>query len=427
MNKGKVDLEAYDTIAVWKSDLARTARKGILSKETWRSYKSHMRRFLTYLGWIMTPDELIEEAREDVDAAVRRITNFKAYLLENGVKMNHAITIANGGVQSFYSHNRISLPRITYRKETPQVVESDDNHSLHVYDSATKKIRFESDVLQDLAANLSFRDQVAMLGVLSTSHDPTDLFALNVGFVRRQNGERLFWQSDRNKTGEHFKTFFSVEASRFLRKYVETERNDADNEDPLFVTDGRTFERRNPATKDPETISFGERLNAHVFSMNLRNAQKKLGLVEDKKQAPFRPKRLRKLFRTACARAGIDEGFRMLFMGHSGNVSSGYLETPRAMLEAEYARLEPFITIFKTTTSEDIDEINLELTSTKEGLSQAMGTLDDQKNRIIKLYESMETLRQRNEDIERRLKEEIEERKQDYQEFKKLIKELVND
>jgi len=411
MTTEKVDLETYDTIAMWKADLARTSRKGVLSKATWKAYKSHMRRFLKSLGWIMTPDELIEEAREDVDAAVRRITDFKAYLLDSGSKMNNAITIANGGVQSFYSHNRIRLPRITYRKETPKVVESDDNHSLHIYDSATKKVRFESDVLQDIAANLSFRDQVAMLGVLSTGQDPTDLFALNVGFVRSKNGERLSWSGDRQKTGERFKTFFSVEASRFLRKYTETERSDADDGDPLFVTDGRTFERTNPMTKEPETISFGERMNAHAFSINLRTAQKKLGLVEEKKQAPFRPKRLRKIFRTACARAGIDEGFRMLFMGHSATVSSGYLETPIAMLEAEYARLEPFVTIFKTTTSEDIDEINLELTSTKEGLSMAMGTLDEQKTRIITLYEKMdnqnervEALRQRNDELEREVR-----------------------
>ena len=401
MSEAKVDLEAYETISMWKSDLARTARKGILSKATWKAYKSHMRRFLRSLGWIITPDELIEEAREDVDAAVRRITDFKAHLLDNGVKMNNAITIANGGIQSFYSHNRINLPKITYRKETPRVVESDDNHSLHVYDNATKKIRFNSDVLQDIAANLSFRDQVAMLGILSTSQDPKDLFGLNVGFVRGKNGERLFWASQRQKTGERFRTFFSVEASRFLRKYVETERSNADNEDPLFVTDGRTFERTNPATKEPETISFGVRMNVHAFSMNLRTAQKKLGLVEDKKQAPFRSKRLRKLFRTACARAGIDEGYRMLFMGHSGNVSSGYLETPTAMLEEEYARLEPFVTVFKTTTSEDIDEMTLELKNTKEGL-------DEQKDQTLELYkkmdnqnERMEALRLKNEELEK--------------------------
>ena len=408
----KIDLESYESIATWKADLARTSRKGVLSMVTWKQYKNFMRHFLRSLGWEFTPDDLIDEAQGDVNKAVNRVIWFKTHLLEQGKSMNRAITMANGGIQSFYSHNGVRLPRITYRKETPKVVGSDVDYSLYRYDEDTKKILFENGVLQQVVANLSFRDQVIVMCLLSTGQDSGDLFALNVGFVKRQNGNRLWWAGDRNKTGEPFRTFFSTEATRFLRKYVETERKDADGGDPLFALDKRTYTRKNPETKEPETVTYGDRINPHAFSMNLREAQSKLGMIEKGKQAPFRAKRFRKLFRTACARAGIDEGYRLTFMGHSGNVSSGYLEKPPAILEAEYARIEPFLEVMKSTTSEDVDRINLDLSKTKEDLTKTMESLDGQKTRLINLYERLENERQskaalkaRIEDMDRTLRD----------------------
>jgi integrase len=401
----KVDLETYDSIATWKADLARTSRKGVLSKATWRLYKGYMRHFLRSLSWEFTPDELIDEARGDMNRAVNRVIGFKTHLLEQGKSMNHVVTMANGGIQSFYSHNGIRLPRITYRRETSKVVGSDQDYSLYRYDKDTKKIRFENGVLQQVVANLSFRDQVIVMCLLSTGQDTGDLFDLNVGFVRGKKGDRLWWAGDRKKTGEHFRTFFSTEATRFLKKYVETERKDADDTDPIFALDERIYDRSNPATKENETVTYGDRINPHAFAMNLREAQNKLGMIEKGKQAPFRAKRFRKLFRTACARAGIDEGYRMCFMGHAGSVSDGYLETEPAILEAEYARVEPFLEVMKSTTSEDLDQINLDLRKTKEDLSRTMESLDGQKTRLINLYERIEGERQRNAALEANVRE----------------------
>lgn len=239
--------------------------------------------------------------------------------------------------------------------------------------------------------------------LLSTGQDAGDLFNLNVDFVRGKEGNRLFWAGDRKKTGEPFRTFVNTEATRFLRKYVEIERKDADDGDPLFALDTRTYTRTNPVTKESETVTYGDRINPHAFAMNLRESQRKLGMVEKGKQAPFRAKRFRKLFRTACARAGLDEGYRMCFMGHAGNVSSGYLEKPRAILEAEYVRVEPFLEVMKSTTSEDVDKINLDLKKTKDDLSKTMESLVGQNTRIIKLYERNEEERQRNAALEARI------------------------
>lgn len=120
-------------------------------------------------------------------------------------------------------------------------------------------------------------------------------------------------------------------------------------------------------------------------------------------RAPFRAKRFRKLFRTACARAGIDEGYRLCFMGHAGNVSSGYLEKEPAILQAGYARIEPFLEVMKSTTSEDVDKINLDLSKTKKDLSETIKSLDGQKTRIINLYERLEGERQGKAAIEARI------------------------
>ena len=221
-------------------------------------------------------------------------------------------------------------------------------------------------MIQQLLSNLNLRDQTIVLSILSTSQDPVDLFNLTVGFVRKRvkaRQERFFWEGQRIKSAIDFRTFFSKEATEMLERYVEQERKEAKDSEPLFV-------KRNRKPMDEQ-----------VLCMNLRLAQTKMNLVTDNEQSPLRAKRLRHIFRTACGMTGIDPGYTMCFMGHSSDMSALYLEKSPVELEDQYMRVEPLLTIYKTTTDETVRLLNSHLVETRQeidSLNRRLGIKDDQ-------------------------------------------------
>ena len=65
--------------------------------------------------------------------------------------------------------------------------------------------------------------------------------------------------------------------------------------------------------RNGKTIEVGGAMNAHQLAINLRRAAEKMGYTEETN--PFRPKRFRHLFRTACGMAHIRP---RLHNGHDG-------------------------------------------------------------------------------------------------------------
>ena len=73
--------------------------------------------------------------------------------------------------------------------------------------------------------------------------------------------------------------------------------------------------------------------------MQFRIATEKMGFTKKGQSSPFRPKRFRHLFRTACSNANVDSGYIMAFMGHASNVSASYLEKSNGMFLKEYVKI----------------------------------------------------------------------------------------
>ena len=90
-------------------------------------------------------------------------------------------------------------------------------------------------------------------------------------------------------------------------------------------------------------------MNVHSLDMVFKAAAVKMGYNNDNGN-PFRPKRFRHLFRTACSMAGVDPGFVNCFMGHKTDISGGYLEKPRGLLLKEYVKVERFVLVFGKTS-----------------------------------------------------------------------------
>jgi hypothetical protein len=261
------------------------------------------------------------------------------------------------------------------KRHISSVSKSDGKTEIYGYDETTNETVFCNGTLKHFFDNLSFRDQTIGLSLLSTGADASDILDLKIGFVKDAKGEiskakRFLFHDNRLKDGIEFKTFFSVEATEYIRRYLEQERSNAKNDEYLFVKED------------------GSKVPTHALSMNFRKAAEKMGYVVDNTSNPFRPKRFRHLFRTACSIANIDEGFVMAFMGHASNISGTYLEKSDGLFLKEYLKVEPYVTVYGvdksqiTLMSENYDEL-------KSNLSEVINRQQKDKEELVQQIKSM--------------------------------------
>ena len=321
---------------------------------------------------VISPDELLKEAKGDIDKAGKRLKRYFDEKLKSGISHNTLVTNV-GLLRGFYTHNNLVFPKKwgVPRRKVSKVANRDEKTALYDYDGEKGEVVFKNGTLQHFVQNLSFRDQTIALSLLSTGADATDVLNLNMGFVKDGRGrvadvKRFFWHSNRAKTGEEFKTFFSEEATEFLKRYVEQERASAGDDDPLFPKED------------------GGRLDAHALAINFRVAAGKMGYTRDGVTSPFRPKRFRHWFRTACGIAHIEEGYTKSMMGHANDVSSSYLERNKGLFEMEYVKVEPFVTVFGVNKTA-VNEMSQKMEGLRDTLKELVLEGEDTKIRTAEL------------------------------------------
>ncbi len=376
------ELLKFESVKKWIESLDRSARRRGKKGLTKNAKSMRLGRMWTYTNdGKLNPDNLLEEAREDIDKAGKRLDDYFNQKIKDGVSWNTAVTNV-GFLRGFYTHNDLTFPKRwgVPKRKVSKVSKRDGNDgtALYDYDGEKGEVVFKNGTLQHFVQNLNFRDQTIALCLLSTGADATDVLKLNVGFVKDGKGDiskvkRFFWHSNREKDGIEFKVFVSEEATAFLKRYVEQERSGASDNEPLFVQAEREYTRKSPRTGEVESVSAGGRLDAHALSINFREASKKMGYTKKGLANPFRPKRFRHWFRTACSIANVDEGYTMAFMGHANNMSASYLERNKGLFEMEYVKVEPFVTVFGVSKSQvtEMTEAMTELKGEVSVLSKA--------------------------------------------------------
>ena len=338
------DFEDFDTIKRWKRELTRRGINGGLSEHTWKSVTYWIVKLLKHSG--KTPDELINEALKDTELAEDRLADVFSWCKSNGQNENSCIIGIYGTMRGFYSHNKIDTKNWHSPKMKPKEVDQTDaNYPLFSVNQNNRKLTLNKSLLRDFLKSLNRRDEVIALCLISSGLDIGDLIKLNLDFVRNQdNSNRLFLSNFRNKNGEWIKTFFSIESTKALRKYMREKRSHADDSEPIFVSSIR--EKRN-------------RVDSASIATNFRIAQQRLGIhLSQSKQGPLRPKRLRKVFRTACQIAAVGDDMARVFMGQKSQSSKIYLAKSREELEIFYEMVEPFVTIY-SEISDDTELSNL--------------------------------------------------------------------
>jgi len=400
------ELVEYESVQNWLDSLNQSALTRGKAGLTKNAKYVRLGVFLKYVSFTkINPDQLLEEAKSDIDKTGHRVNDFFSFRAKE-VSWNSAVTNI-GFVRGFYTHNNIVFPKKygVPKRRVSKVAQRDAKTVIYDYDEENEKTVFHNGTLQHFIQNLSFRDQTIALCLLSTGADATDLLKLNLEFVKDGRGKisdkkRFLWHSNREKTGIPFKVYFSEEATEFLKRYVEQERADAEDNEPLFVTEDVGLHTKNNSKES-------ERMDAHLLSISFRNAAKKMGYTKSNKQNPFRPKRFRHLFRTACGNASIDNGYIEAFMGHSTSISAGYLEKGNGTFLQEYVKVEPYLTVFgvsKTKVTEmggEIEELKgsvQAMAKTEKIIHDKITELEDENSKLRKQIEDMYTFVHRNYD-----------------------------
>ena len=338
------------------------------------------------------PDELIEEALTDLDIPQERLDDFYRFKKKQ-IDRNSCITGIYGIIRGFYRHNRINTQDIIAPKFSVRMVKKTDrNFPLFkiVTVSEKKRIVLNRKLLREFYSKLNTRDQCLLLCFMSTGLDSSDFLKLTVGDIRIQMDKlRIHLNGNRNKTSEEFSDFCSIEASELIKSYVKKQRVDATDDEPVFVVTragqkARFFQQNGRSWKIGDTLETPNAISPREIADAFRTAQRNMGIPLQKgKQGPLRPKRFKKVFRTACSNAGLDKDITKLFLGHKGDQSQNYQEDDREVLEYYFEMVEPKISLFFNEEEDIIDknQMKLELFTTQKLLSDVQ--LEVQKLRDL--------------------------------------------
>lgn len=413
---GKDWLMGFESVNKWFDSMKRSRDGREISKSQRTTNLSRIRLLVKFFrvggDSKATPDSIIEWAKSfeegvevidmlslhgqwlqglEVDGyEIRTKINRHGKITYPKLAKNSADQVTHSVLRGFFVRNGVRLPssgKITNGRSLTK--KNDSKFAIFRLDSEINMIVADYSQLRYFLGFVKNRDKIIAQCILSTSQDPIDILGLNVGFVRSQpERARLLWEGERTKTGEEFRVFFSKLVTADLRRYVANERSEASDDNALFVR--KTIDRK---TKEEKMI----RVKPINLSENFKTASLKAGFGSGKGQNPFRPKRMRSIFSSACYQAKIDDNLRHIFMGHKGTISESYRELPVANLEMFYSEVEPYLSVYSddsSKTQKELSKTQHELGEVKDTQTSTLKTINDFNMRLAKAEESNIDLRE---------------------------------
>ena len=413
----KITWQDFATVKNWTKQLKKHSKKKELSQSTWKTVGHYFPKFLKLSG--KSPDELIEESLVDPEMGEDRIDSYFD-ILKQMISHNSARVVCYGTIQGFYSHNRVNTKNWTSPEPHPsQVKDTDDNFPVWVYNEDEDDFDLNRTLFQDFFNRLNPTYRAVAYALIGTGQDIGIILKRNVGFVRNQDyrHKRLSLNDNRSKTSEIIDGFYSIEATDSARSIVASDRQNTEDNDPLYASSiaqrKREFRKIHGhafRSDGVDVLPPAQRLENGSIEIAFRKAQKAMGIKLVKgQQGPLRPKRLRKIYRTAADLAGLgDDKSRQLIGQNTGNRSSGvYLETAREMQERTYMKVERKIWIFKEPESipnKKIKELEAKLV-VMEAKNQKVEGIEKRLDKIDRQDELLKEMSRLDKKLRKALKE----------------------
>jgi len=368
----QINWKEFNTSKRWFKRLKKNNDDKEIPLKTLEAMETWFPPFLAFHN--CTPDELIEEALTDPENAEDRLDDFYNKRKKE-IDRNSCITGIYGVIKGFYRHNKVNVLDISAPSFSERlVVKTDSNYPVFKIvevskgDTKIKKLVLNRDLLREFYSHLSNTYQCVFLCLLSTGLDSQDLLKITVGDVRSQlHQERIHFSGNRNKTYSSFASFATKEASHRIKVLVKTQRENAEDDEPVFVISTQSqkcafFKIHGRRWVKGDELPIPMKITAQDISDAFRTAQVAMNIpLQKRKQSPLRPKRFKKVFRTACGNAGLDKDVTKTFLGHQGEQSQNYQEEGRTLLEFYFEMVEPKISLFFDEEADIEDQNKLKL------------------------------------------------------------------
>lgn len=291
-----------------------------------------------YLTWIhvflkrscLDPDEFIEKARASEVDATDEYNRFIIGLKDRGLA-NNSIASAGRSVRKFFDVNDIQLNKF-YK------VKAWVKHS----DRAPSK-----EELRMVLHHGDLRENVIITFLASSGVRVSTLVGLKVGDVElgeEKMPSKIFVRPEASKTRKSYNTFITPEATSLLREYLDSRKRTSEKvgDESLLIRNERYKMEAKALTVDGLTQA-------------IRRLFRKAGLVKQAKgniraRYQLHPHSLRKYFDTQLAVAGVQQAFKEYFLGHTGGLDKNYFRPTEEMLDTEYRKAIPYLTVMETST-----------------------------------------------------------------------------
>lgn len=352
---------------------------------------------LPFFKWVdQSPDELIEQSKENPEFAEKLLVEFFKDLQDpkkwgkDAMEFNNAQQLAMNA-QGFFSRNRINLDSGTLPQKIDSKIQTTDAKTR--FFEKKKGKWFNNGKLQTFCNALSLDFRTVNIASLSSGGDIEDRLNDKVGLLIDEHGnltqdDYIFLEGRRHKPPYgKYRTFLGLEATK-LYKDVITKRYGATD---LLKHKDEYIHLNNR----------GDRIDLLAVQKANKRAALKIGIkITKNEQHPYRPKRFRRTFKTACGRARIPTACSKTFMGHKKDVHDNYDTMPMEDLLEEYNEVEDLITVYgydykvrqqlKEETTENkrqIEELKMENSTQKqaiENLLQLVNDLQESQAKILK-------------------------------------------
>lgn len=345
-----------------------------------RTKRNYTQEFADWIDFIkMTPTEQIQKRMQDLTTTnlnerqffENKFREYKERLEKRGTLQHLAVRTKLNVVASFFSRNglTLNLKRGDWESTQPQQV--------------IIKFKLTKEDVKQLYAHGNLRDRALLLVLGHSGLSEVDVSNLHVEdfpeLYSVDEGQHLFFEKPREKTGEIQATCLSYEAIHDIRAMLQERGNPANGY--LFVS----------TTKEK-----GKQLEVRSISEAMKDlAVKTFG---KEKAKDFQTKALRSFYNSVLLHASIQpQELKDLMFGHARKGARGHYDFDEETIKQNYAKAFEFMSINGLQTRTDIAKLKEEFKSTKSELAELIAEqqreLAQQKQELGKTQNDYESVK----------------------------------
>ncbi|MGI9011921.1 MAG: tyrosine-type recombinase/integrase, partial [Nitrososphaeraceae archaeon] len=380
------------------------------SKETARTYTSHLKSFLTYAN-LPEFDKLLElDENQNFDL----ISDYIVYLRNESKLSGSSINIAFSAIKRFYKINRV-----TNNLDWEQLMYYKGKNKGKVVDDRT----YTKDEIKLLLDHSDLRLRVVILTLLSTGMRIGGLAALRMKDLEYIEQYKIykFKVYNEDDLSERYITFCTTECASTIKRYLEYRVNQGDTlkpDSPFIFRRKLTNNQYQKNNNNNERVinEFDKPLDSGSLQQAMGRLQIKSNVVtkiselNQSKKARIRKPMMRchsfrKMFNTVCIENNVNHYIKEKLLGHkkSLELDFNYFRPSESQLLTEYLKVVDSLTINdENRLSMQIQELKEKDDYQKYVIDKKIQEKDEQINLLVSQVEKLnnETNRNRQEFID---------------------------